>query len=101
MRISAFWPTALFALVLFAAPAAFALTTDHDSGMNGDGSAKFSDPDDQRPGFMHGPSEDGASVNVQPTAPTVSPGMYGLENSRSFNPQNQGPDAFDQAYSRK
>ncbi len=101
MRFSAFLSTALFALVLFASPAAFALTTDHDSGMNSDGSAKFSDPDDQRPGFIHGQSADGPSVNVQTSSPTVSPGMYGLENSRSFNPQNSGPDAFDQAYSRK
>jgi len=102
MRQSAFFCAAIFALLLLASSSAFALSTDRDSGMNSDGSAKFSDPDDQRPGFARGQSDDdSASANARSIAPTVSPGMAGLENGRSFNPQNQGPDAFDQAYSHK
>jgi hypothetical protein len=102
MRFPAFSCAAIFAFFLLASPSAFALSTDRDSGMNSDGSAKFSDPDDQRPGFARGQSDDdSASVNTRSITPAVSPGMSGFENAHSFNPQNQGPDAFDQAYSHK
>jgi len=102
MRASAFWPSAVFTLALFASPASFALSVDRDTGMNSDGSAKFSDPDDQKPAFMNGMPDEPSSATQRPSGSvTVSPGLTGSDNMRSFNPQNSGTDAFDQAYSHK
>ena len=93
---------ALFAVTLFLAPAAFALSIDNDTGMNADGSAKFADPDDEMPGFMTPPSGAPSTPQAQSsvTLPMSSPSGGGPSLSfsgGSLGQQQQG-DAFDHAY---
>ncbi len=92
-------------LLVMSATSAFALTTDRSSNINADGTAKFSDPDDQTPaGLTMHSSQDGMSgqqnLGSSMTAP-IAPGS-GLGLSVNGGSYGQAPsgDAFDRAYSR-
>jgi hypothetical protein len=92
---------AAFALVMVLATPAFALTTER-GGTNSDGSAKFSDPDEQRPGFMNGATEDEGTGQAQGGQMQLTPNSHvGLSVNRFGAQQQQQQDAFDQAYSHK
>ena len=104
MRVSLF---ALFALMALATPA-FALTIDHTSGMNDDGTAKFADPDEQRPGFMN--NQAAQNDEDSPLTPKLHPpggtsmqmpfGSDGHAGISVIHPgMTQQQDAFDRAYS--
>jgi len=93
-----------FALTMILAAPAFALTTEQGA-TNSDGTAKFSDPDEQRPGFMNGAAEDEDTGHVQPGAlgmqqMQVAPGAHMGVNVNRFSGSQQ-PDAFDQAFQHK
>ena len=87
-------------LVMSATPAS-ALTLDRSSSMNGDGTAKFADPDDQAPpGLTAMPSEDGTPVQPSHNNMTMqlAPGAgLGLSVNNGFGQAPSG-DAFDRAY---
>lgn len=104
MRPSILSLAALLTLTL--SPPAFALTINHEAGMNSDGTAKFADPDEQMPNFMTSPTAplapSGPSAVQSPSGVMlpVAPGAnMGLSVNR-IGPAPQ-PDAFDQAYDRK
>ena len=77
----------------------FAPTTEQ-RGTNSDGSAKFSDPDEQRPGFMNGATEDENSGQAQGGQMQLTPNSHmGLSVNRfGAQDQQQQGDASDQAY---
>jgi hypothetical protein len=93
---------ALFAVTLFLASAAFALTVDNETGLNTDGTAKFADPDDTMPGFMTPPAGAPSTPQAQPsvTLPMSSPNGGGPSFSFSGGSPGQSSqgDAFDRAY---
>ncbi len=103
MRKFNFGLLTILSLLLLAAPA-FALTTER-GGTNSDGSAKFSDPDEQRPGFMNGATEDESTGRAQGNNGgqlQLTPNSHvGLSVNRLGAQQQQQQDAFDQAYSHK
>jgi len=91
----------LFGLLLASSPV-FALTTE--SGNNSNGTPKFTDPDEQRPGYMNGATEDESSPTGQASSGTHfsingSNGTNGVSGWATSN--RSQPDAFDQAYDRK
>jgi len=93
--------TAVFGL--FLASPCFALSIDRTSGMNEDGTAKFSDPDDQKPNFMTPPA---VSSTGQPqsqsnvTLPMTRDGSATMNFSVNHADVPQ-PDAFDRAFKQK
>jgi|GEM_PF-3060885 hypothetical protein len=92
----------LLAMIMFT-PTAFALTIDRDSDINTDGTAKFSDPDDQMPGFMTPPSNAPGSPQATPSiglpmSPSGGSNMNFSVNRFGVQPQ---PNAFDQAFDNK
>jgi hypothetical protein len=94
---------AVYVFTLLAPFSAFALSIDRDTGMNTDGTAKFSDPDDEMPNFMSGPPEDQAPAHATPSiglpvTPEAAPHVGFSVNQFGMTQQ---PDAFDQAYDRK
>ncbi len=92
---------ALLALIAFA-PSAFALTIDNESGLNADGTAKFSDPDDNKPGFMTG-ATNAPSSSLPSSSMDLSQGNsphmnFTVDHAGGGNSQK---DAFDEAYGSK
>jgi len=99
--------SALFAVSSLLSASAFALTTDRESGVNSDGSAKYTDPDDQQPDLLAPVPQPPASQQnnrsgafgfssggASPDSPHFSISGGGLTNG-----QQQNQDAFDHAYS--
>ena len=93
----------LFAFVACLSVPAFALSIDRETGMNSDGSAKYTDPDDQQLGLLNTPlvdpskKQDGLSKD----------GLSLSQDGNKFNLQvhRLGPqpqvDAFERAYDNK
>jgi len=83
--------TVFAAALMLGAPAAHAFTVDTQSGNNGDGSAKFADPEDKVQDFANGGT-------------TASQGNFsfhfsGGSSSDSLNPSNGGiPRAMNNPY---
>lgn len=99
MRPTSILLTALF--VLAVSSPAFALSIDRESGMNEDGTAKFSDPDDQQPqGLLNtppaDPSQQGPANGMMPVSPDARFGV--MVNHFGSEPTQ---DAFEQSYDRK
>jgi len=85
--------TALFATLAIVHNAA-AFSVDQSSSQNSDGTPKFADPDDQKPGFMLGLDGGETRVGSIPLgAPTVTAPTMG-EN-------DNGARAFDQAFAHQ
>jgi len=97
MRTSAIFSAALF-VIAFSSPA-FALSIDHDSGMNTDGSAKYTDPDDQEPSLLNTPLHPpGMTQSPSTGALQIVPGAHlNITGGPVGQPQQQ-QDAFDHAY---
>ena len=90
----------IFAPLMFAVPA-FALSIDHDTGMNSDGTPKFTDPDEQQPGSMTPPDQQPAVPQARPSMGlSANPGANTTLSVNHFGQQQQ-PDAFDQAFDNK
>lgn len=95
MRASTFFLSALFTLAL--ASPVFALSIDHESGMNNDGSAKYTDPDEQEQSILntplHPPGTDQKGGGFQ-----ITPGASLSVSGGPVSQQQPQQDAFDRAY---
>ena len=94
----------IFAIGIMLSAPALALSVEHDAGMNSDGTAKFSDPDGQRPAFMNGATEDESTGRAQSGnggQMQLTPNAHMGISVNRFGEQQQQQDAFDQAYSHK
>jgi len=93
MKNSYFALASLLAILAFIEPA-HALSTDQGKYQNTDGTPKFSDPDEQMPGFMVSP---GASTSQNGSLSVNSFGNSSV-NMPSAQDTSSGARAFDQAY---
>jgi hypothetical protein len=103
MRSLFYSAAACLLLALLYAPSAHALSTDQGKFTNGDGTAKFSDPDDQQPGFVGGSSSGSGNGNG------ISVQSYGFSSDMPTLRQNGptlewgdgGSDSFDHAFNHQ
>ena len=73
---------------------AAAFSTDHSTAQNSDGSPKFADPDEQKPGFMVGPDNSSAkNLSLSFGSSAVTPPSAGDNDS--------GARAFDRAFAHQ
>jgi hypothetical protein len=95
---------AFLLLATLYAPSASALSTDEGKFTNMDGTSKFSDPDDQQPGFVGGGGGDGNSgsgfsVRSYGFSGDAAPGIR--PNGPTLEWGDSGSDAFDHAYNHQ
>ena len=97
MRASTYFLAALFVLAI--SSPAFALSTDHESGMNTDGTAKFADPDEQQPSMLNTPLTPPGGASAQSNGSfQITPGASMSISGGPVGGQQQQQDAFDHAY---
>jgi hypothetical protein len=90
-------------LFMSSGTAAFALTTDSGRFSNSDGTAKFSDPDEDKPAFMTGGAQGSQTNPQQPFSMNVTHGQaQSLLPGASMGSRSQSSgDAFDHAFNHQ
>ena len=80
---------------------AFALSIDHETGLNEDGTAKFADPDERQPSLLNTPLTDPSkSKDSSNSTLSLSPNAKFNVQVHRLGPEPQA-DAFDQAFDHK
>jgi hypothetical protein len=85
---------AIFLLAISGAHGAAALSTEYRNNQNNDGTPRFADPDEQKPGFMVAPDNVG-NENVAPSS-----GFSGVTLPAAGD-VTSGAEAFDRTFSQQ